>query len=69
MYTWLGNLKYSFKILILITPTSSSQGLCLTHFFRLKASHTRIAVCGEGWLIDGWENQQVEIWVVKLMNG
>ena len=68
MYARLSNLKYSFKILTLITPTSLSQDLCLTHFFQLKASHSRIAVCGEGWLIDKRKNRQVEIWVVKLMS-
>lgn len=68
MYTRLGNLKYSFKMLTLITPTSLSQDLCLTHFFQHKASHPRTAVCGEGWLIDECKNRQVEIWVVKLMS-
>lgn len=68
MYTRLGNLRNSFKILTLITPTSLSQDLCLTHFFQHKASHPRTAVCGEGWLIDECKNRQVEIWVVKLMS-
>lgn len=68
MYTRLGNLKYSFKMLTLITPTSLSQDLCLTHFFQHKASHPRTAVCGEGWLIGECKNRQVEIWVVKLMS-